>query len=154
MKLSFKSGFTVLELLVSLAIMSVLVVIVFNTFTAFRRNQALNMDTDIIIEVLRQARNQTLSSKNSSVYGVHFAPPKITLFVGANYVQNNPTNQDFVLSSSDTILTINLAPSGSDVVFNRLTGETVNFGTVVVSSTGISKTKTVTIYKTGLTESQ
>ena len=154
MKLSFKSGFTLVELLVSLAIMLVLAVIVFNTFTTFRRNQALNMDTDIVVEVLRQARNQTLSSKNSSVYGVHFASQKITLFVGASYVENNSTNQDFVLSSSDTVLTTSLAPSGSDVVFNRLTGETVNFGTVVVSSTGISKTKTVTIYKTGLTESQ
>ena len=154
MKLSFKHGFTLVELLVVVAIMSVVSMIIFNTFVTFKTNQALNMDTDTVVEVLRQARNQTLTSKNSSSYGVHFSSTKVTLFVGTSYIVGSPTNQDFILSSTDTILTISLAPSGSDVVFDRLTGETVNYGTVVVSSPGISKSKTVTIYKTGLMEYQ
>ncbi|MFA5888670.1 MAG: type II secretion system protein [Candidatus Paceibacterota bacterium] len=154
MKLSFKHGFTLVELLVVVAIMSVVSMIIFNTFVTFKTNQALNMDTDTVVEVLRQARNQTLTSKNSSSYGVHFSSTKVTLFVGTSYIAGSPTNQDFILSSTDTILTISLTPSGSDVVFDRLTGETVNYGTVVVSSPGISKSKTVTIYKTGLMEYQ
>ena len=148
-----KSGFTILELALVVAIIAVLSVIVINTFINFRKNQALEKDTEIVVQVLEQARNQTLSSKNSSVYGVHFTAPKITLFKGSSYVANDSNNRDFVLSSTDTILTIFLTGAGVDVIFNRLTGETSQDGTVTVSSPGLSRTKTVTIYKTGVVES-
>lgn len=149
-----KSGFSILELLISLAIMIVLAVIVFSTFINFRKNESLVMDSETIVSVLRQARNQTLTSKNSSSYGVHITASKITLFTGTSYVSGGAGNQDFVLSTTDTILTINLTGGGSDVVFQRLTGETSQNGTVAVSSPGINLTKTVTIYKTGLIEAQ
>jgi len=147
-----KSGFTLVELLVTLAIISILAVVIFNALSNFRKNQALTMDTETVVEILRQARNQTLTSKNSSVYGVHFASPDITIFTGAVYDPNSTTNIKFVLSSTDTILSVNLNGAGSDVIFKRLTGETDQYGTVVISSPQISKTKTVTIYKTGLVE--
>ena len=146
-------GFTVVELLVSLAIMAVLAVVVFSTFINFRKNEALVMDAETIVSVLRQARNQTLTSKNSSSYGVHIIASKITIFSGTSYVSGNSGNQDFVLSNTDTILTISLTGGGSDVVFQRLTGETSQNGTVTVSSPGLNQTKTVTIYKTGLVDS-
>ena len=153
MKPRLKSGFTILELAIVIAIMATLSAIIISTFISFRKNQALEKDTEIVVQVLEQARNQTLSSKNSSVYGVHFTAPKITLFKGSSYVANDSNNQDFVLSSTDTILTISLTGAGVDVIFNRLTGETSQDGTVTVSSPGLSRTKTVTIYKTGVVES-
>ena len=153
MKPRLKSGFTILELAIVIAIMATLSAIIISTFISFRKNQALEKDTEIVVQVLEQARNQTLSSKNSSVYGVHFTAPKITLFKGSSYVANDSNNQDFVLSSTDTILTISLTGAGVDVVFNRLTGETSQDGTITVSSPGLSRTKTVTIYKTGVVES-
>lgn len=145
-------GFSAGELIVVVAVMALISVIIMSGFVSFRKNQALVMDTDTVVEVLRQARNQTLSSKDSSVYGVHFASTKITLFTGSTYSSGSGSNQDFILSSTDTILTINLAGGGSDVVFQRLSGETAQNGTVVVSSSGINQNKTVTIYKTGLVE--
>lgn len=148
------SGVTAVELLVVLSIITVLSVLIITSFVTFRKNQALVFDTDTVVGVLRQARNQTLSSKNSSNYGVHFTAPKITIFTGSTFNSNASGNQDFVLSSTDTILTISLTGGGSDVVFSRLSGETSQNGTVVVSSPGVSETKTVTIYKTGLVESQ
>lgn len=154
MKINFKSGFTYIELIVVLAILALLIGIFMSTFITFRKNQALIMDTDTVVGLLRQARNQTLTSKNSASYGVHFTAPKVTIFTGPTYSAGATDNQDFALSSTDTILTISLAGGGSDVVFNRLTGETSQNGTVVISSPGIPETKTVTIYKTGLVVSQ
>lgn len=147
-------GFSAAELLVVLSIITVLSLVIITSFVTFRKNQALVFDTDTVVGVLRQARNQTLSSKNSTNYGVHFTAPKVTIFTGSTYNSNAADNQDFVLSSTDTILTISLNGGGSDVVFSRLSGETSQYGTVVVSSPGVSETKTVTIYKTGLVESQ
>lgn len=154
MKFNHKSGFTLIELIMVIAIMALLFGIFLGTFVKFRKNQALAMDTDTVISLLRQARNQTLSSKNSASYGVHFTAPKVTIYTGPTYSSGATDNQDFTLSSTDTILTITLSGGGSDVLFNRLTGETSQNGTVVISSPGISETKTVTIYKTGLVESQ
>lgn len=154
MKFNLKSGFTYVELVIVLAIIALLIGIFMSTFITFRKNQALIMDTDTVVGLLRQARNQSLSSKNSYSYGVHFSAPKVTIFTGPTYSSSATDNEDFTLSSTDTILTIGLNGGGSDVVFNRLTGETSQNGTVVISSPGIPETKTVTIYKTGLVVSQ
>jgi len=153
MKLKNKKGFTTLEILIVLSIMSILTAIVFSAFINVRKNQALAIDTSTIVEVLRQARSQTLSSYSSSRYGVRLSSVKVTLFAGSSYNPNDSANKDFILNSSDTILTITLVGGGSDVLFDRLTGETSQNGTVVLSSPSTGETKTVTIYKTGLVES-
>jgi prepilin-type N-terminal cleavage/methylation domain-containing protein len=152
MYLKSKSGFTAVELLVVLGIMALIAMIFLSTFISFRKNQALISDTDTVIEVLRQARNQTLTSKNSSVYGVHFGTGTITIFTGSTYTSGAAGNQDFLLNSEDTILTVSLTGGGRDVVFDRLTGESSQSGTIVVSSQNISQSRTVTVYKTGLIE--
>jgi len=147
-------GFTLIELLISLGIIIVLLAIVFSSFVKFRDREALLKNTEMVVAVLRQARNQTLSSKNSSVYGVHFSATSTTLFVGGSYSSGTTTNQKFNLSNGDNALTITLTGGGNDVIFRRLSGETSQNGTVVISSTKLSYTKTVTIYKTGLVEVQ
>lgn len=154
MNLKYKTGFTFIELMVVIGIIMLITYIFLGTFLNFKRNQALIMDTDTVVGLLRQARNQTLSSKNSNSYGVHFTAPQVTLFTGSTYNSGATDNENFVLSSTDTVLSISLTGGGNDVVFSRLTGETTQNGTIVVSSPGISQTKTVTIYKTGLVESQ
>ncbi len=145
-------GFSIIEILIVLGIMAILTGITFSVFSSVKKAQALEKDRDSIIEVLRQARSQTLSSKNASQYGVHITSSQITLFTGTSYSVGNSSNQDFILQGSDTIVTISLTGGGSDVVFNRLTGETNQNGTITISSPSTSQTKTVTIYKTGLVE--
>ena len=154
MKTFHKKGLSIAEILVALGIMALVVSIFLSTFISFRKNQALDKDTEAIVEVLVEARRQTLDSKNSSNYGVHLSAAQITSFTGGVYNSGDSSNINYPLNSTDTILTISLVGGGSDVVFNRLTGETSESGTVVVSSPGISRTKTVTIYKTGVIESQ
>lgn len=147
-------GYSILEILIVLGVMAIISGIIFTMFVSFRKNQALSLDVQTITSVLRQARNQTIASKNSSSYGVHFATSTITLFTGDSYVQNNASNQVYSINSVDAIVTISLYGGGSDVVFRRLTGETSQSGSVTVSSVSTSQTKTVTIYGTGLVESQ
>ena len=147
------SGLTFIEFVIVLAILAVISVIVMSAFVNYRKNQSLEKDTETVVEVLGQARSQTLSSQNASQYGVRIGSDKITLFTGNTYSSSDPANRDFTLVSTDTIVTVSLAGGESDVVFQRLSGETNQNGTIVLSSPTISKTKTVTIYKTGLIES-
>ena len=153
MKFKFQSGVTLIEILIVVGVMITLTAIIFGTFVSFNRNQALDKDTETIVGILREARSQTLSSQNSSHYGIHFDSNKVTLFVGSVYSPGDPANQDFNVSSSDISITPNLLGGGSDVVFKRLTGETAESGTVNVYSSTTSQTKIVTIYATGVVES-
>ena len=146
----YETGFTTIELLMALGILALLITIVFSISVDVRKSQALQKDTETIVEILREARSDTLSSQSDTNYGVRFASSTITIFPGSSYSSGNPLNRIFELNASDTILTITLTGGGSNVVFNRLTGETSQNGAVVVSSPTTSKTKTVTIYKTGL----
>ncbi len=147
-----KNGFTILELLLVISIMSILSAIVLTTYVDFRRHESLSKDTETVVQVLNQARNQTISSRNQSVYGVHIASSTITIFTGGTYDQNSPTNQVINLNPIDTIVNLSLNGGGVDVVFRRITGETGNYGTVTIASTGLTNTRTVTIYETGVVE--
>ena len=153
MMTKLKSGLSIVEFLVILSIIFLLSALVLNTFIDLRKYQSLKKDTEIIVEVLNQARSQTISSLGSTQYGVHMASSKVTLFSGSSYDPASTTNKDYPLSSTDTILTITLAGGGSDVIFQRLSGETLQDGTIVISSPTTSKTESVTIYKTGIVES-
>ena len=148
------SAFTIVELLIVLAILSLLVTLSLSTIVSFGKNQSLALDTQTVVSALRQARSQTLSSKGSLAYGVHFSAPKVTLYTGPTYTVGSSSNEAFLLSSTDTILTISLTGGGTDVLFNRLSGDTAQDGTIVISSPSLSETKIVTIYKTGLIQSQ
>ena len=147
-------GMTISELLVVLGILVVLVAIVLGAFTSFRKNSSFDNDIKLMMETLREARSQTLSSQNASQYGVHFENTKITLFVGDVYSVSNSTNRNFDLSSTDISLAFSLNGGGNDIVFKRLTGGTAQSGTITISSPSLSKTKIITIYRTGLIESQ
>jgi len=153
MKKVFKSGFSFIELFIVLSILAILIAIILSTFVSIRKNEALNKDTENIVQILRQARSETLTSQNASQYGVHFSAQMITIYTGPTYSSPNATNRDFILGEDDSIITINLASGGNNIIFNRLTGETNQNGIIVVSSPTTGRTKTVTVYKTGLVES-
>jgi prepilin-type N-terminal cleavage/methylation domain-containing protein len=145
-------GFTIIEILITLAILAIIVALLVNSFQLFSKHQEINKDADIVIEALEEARTNTLASQNASQYGVHFATSSVTIFAGSTYVAGASTNVSPSLTSSATVLTRTLTGGGNDVVFQRLTGETAQNGTIGISSPNTTRTRTVTIYKTGLIE--
>lgn len=148
-----KGGFTLIELIVVVAILVVISGIIISAFVVFNHSQAVDKDTEMVVETLRLARSQTLASKNATQYGVHFSPLSITLFSGSSYVASASTNVVFSLHSGDTISSVTIPAGGEDVIFDRLTGATTDAGTVTVSSADLSLSKSVTIYSTGLIQS-
>lgn len=147
-----RNGFTLLEILIIVAIMAVLVGVTVATFVSFRNAQTLDRDTDAIVSALREARSQTLVSQNASVYGVHLASSTVTLFTGSSYSAGTASNVVTNLTSTNIISTLTLTGNGTDIVFKRLTGETDQDGTLVLKSSATNNARTVTVYKTGLIE--
>ncbi|MES3005074.1 MAG: GspH/FimT family protein [Patescibacteria group bacterium] len=146
------SGFSLMEVLVVLGVLALVVSIVFSGFNSFSKTKSVGSDAETIVEILRQARNETIASKNSSAYGVHFSGNTMTIFVGPTYSAGAATNRVISLPSNNTSLTLSLTGGVSYVLFAKISGETNQNGTITVSSSGVTGTKTVTIYKTGIVE--
>ena len=145
-------GFTALEILIALAVVLILAAIVSGGFSSFRKEQILSGTAENIFSFVNEARAKTLSSKEDSVYGVHFENSRAVIFKGQNFSEGAPDNEIFYLPAAAEISQVSLAGGGAEAIFKRLTGETGQSGTVVIRLKGGTKTKTVVIQKSGLAE--
>lgn len=148
---SFSRGFTLVELLITIAIILILAGLVVSNIGTFVQGQALNNGVDETIALINEARSRTLAGENGDEYGVHLQSDKAVLFVGPTYSSSASTNKVVTLDSSIVIGSISLGGGGSDVLFDRITGDTNNYGTYIVKkSSTTTGQKTITISKTGL----
>ncbi len=146
-----KKGFTLIEILVALGIIVLLCVIIIGSFSSFRKSQNFNNAIEDTISIFNSARAKTLSSENASQYGIHLDSSKATLFKGTVFSQTDPNNQIINLDSSIEIVNISINGGGSDVVFNRLKGDTSDHGSFVIRvKSDTSKSKTISIKSTGI----
>ncbi|MDO8579243.1 MAG: hypothetical protein Q7R72_00015 [bacterium] len=123
----FSSAFTVVEILIVLAITTIIATISITSFVSFSRREALDADTTAIAAGLRDARAETLASVGGLQYGVAVAPDKFTLFQGIVYDSMATTNKTFNFSSY-----VRASSSISTVVFQKLTGNSNASGTIDV----------------------
>ena len=141
---------TLIEILVLIALMSILAMLSLQSFYKLLSSKSLEGETARVVSELQRARALTLASKYSKPYGIHLAPGSVTLFEGTGYVSSSATNTLSTLSQS-VVLSYTLAGGGSDVIFQRLTGESTTTGLITLSLVGnISTTKSITVYQTGL----
>jgi prepilin-type N-terminal cleavage/methylation domain-containing protein len=150
MKSLFKKGFTLVEMLVVLAIIAILLLIATPQFNKFRQAEVLNAASRDVLSSLEKARSNTLSSVNSSEYGVHFQSDQVIIFKGLTYSVGAVTNESISISEPASITNVTLGGvSGStgNVYFNRLYGAPSTTGTVTISTSSLSKT--ITISATG-----
>ncbi|MBI2475795.1 MAG: prepilin-type N-terminal cleavage/methylation domain-containing protein [Candidatus Taylorbacteria bacterium] len=144
-------GFTLLEMLVVLALAGIVTLVVTGVFSKAAGREALDKETAVVLSLLDQARSQTLSAKNSSVYGVHFEAAKAVLFAGPVYSSSDASNVIEPMNPLVQISAITLAGGGSEVLFKALTGETAQSGTVVLSlAASPTQSKSITIFATGI----
>lgn len=123
-------GYTVIELLVVIFIIVVLASLTIAGFRFFTHQISLDSSVEQIVETLNLAQNKTVASVSESSYGVHFATNSFTLFTGSSYNPADPANEIFDLANEVEIFDIALAGGGQDVIFNRLTGNTKQFGQI------------------------
>jgi len=143
-------GFTIIELLIVIAIIAILIVISAFAFPFFQKESDLVNSTEEIINTLRLAQNKTLASEAASKYGVHFENSKIVLFKGASYNPLAPDNETHNLSSKVEIYEVDLTGGGSEVIFERIVGATNQPGKISLRlKDDLTKTKTITIQSSG-----
>lgn len=127
-------AFTLLELLIVVGIIAILATLAVPVFHNFQLTSNLDNSAEEIINALRLAQNKTIASEGASSWGIYFStstsPHQYTLFKGENYLSRDVA-ADSISKISGTVLIseINLG-GGSEVVFNRISGEAGEYGSV------------------------
>ena len=151
--MQIKKGFSLFEILLSVAIIVVILFVVINLFSNYNKKQVLDNTTEKVLSLLKEARSLTISSKNDSSYGVHFEQDTIVLFKGTAYVSGDSNNKINQIDKKAIISEINLNGKNNNIIFQRLTGKTDFFGTIKISLVSNPLNfKTVSIYQTGIVE--
>ncbi|MDP1625416.1 MAG: prepilin-type N-terminal cleavage/methylation domain-containing protein [bacterium] len=146
MKHSQNKGFTLLEAIISIAIISSLAGLSVVAYSSFSQREALNAAASTAAAMLRDARAQTIASVGGSQYGVLIEPTRYVLFRGASYDVSSPHNQAVIFSSR-----VRASSSQSSFVFERVTGDASASGIIeVYLASDPSTKKTVVVQGTGL----
>lgn len=147
LKLAFKfnssRGFTLIEVLIAVAIMAILGLIALSAYNTLTKQVDLDSTSQSIISTLQLARSQTLASEGDTRYGVHFDSGQYVLFAGDTYTAGDPANKVYPLSSSEIYL-VNLNGGGNEVIFDRIRGTTSQDGSISLRLTE-TPSRTITI---------
>ncbi len=128
-------GFTLIEVLTVIAILIILAGLAIPTLYHFQKRANLDNTKDSLVSSLNLARQKTIASQGLSQWGVSFDDstfsPSFTLFKGASYLLREPSfDQVFILPEDVQFSAISLLGGAEEVVFQRITGQTVQYGFV------------------------
>lgn len=148
-----KKGMTLIEILGVIAIITIIASLAVLNLNKFRNLRTLQNTSEEVVSLLNMARNNTISSLNSINYGVHFEIDHMVLFEGSVYNSGSATNQEIIFDSPVKIKSggLNLNGGGEDVVFKRISGETDNYGIIVLElESNPNNFKTININQLGV----
>jgi prepilin-type N-terminal cleavage/methylation domain-containing protein len=146
MKNIYRRGITMIELVVVIAVIGLLVSVVFPQFSKGRELQVLKSGVEDTLSSIDKARVETLSSLNSSSYGVHFQSNKVIIFTGTTFSAGASSNEIINIVTPANISNVTLGGVSSmsgDMYFNRLSGSPSLTGTVTISTHNYSKIITI-----------
>lgn len=147
-----RRGISIIETLVIITVLGIIFSIIIPQFSKSREMQVLKSGVADTLSSIDKARGDTLSSLNSSSYGVHFQSDKVIIFKGTDFSTRDTTKDETInIVTPATISNIALVGGGSDFYFNRLSGAPSTTGTVTISTTSYSKI--ITISATGVASS-
>jgi prepilin-type N-terminal cleavage/methylation domain-containing protein len=110
-------GFTLVEVIVVIGILSVLASFGGLITMDFYRSYAFNAERDTVIAILQKARSQSLANINNSAHGAHFGSGQYVIFQGSVYNSASSLNQNIPAGVGMTV-------SGpTDIVFAQLSGD-------------------------------
>ncbi|PIP87405.1 hypothetical protein COW81_00455 [Candidatus Campbellbacteria bacterium CG22_combo_CG10-13_8_21_14_all_36_13] len=146
-----RGGFALIEVIVVLAILGILAGITTVSFSKFRNTDVLEGNVSSVLSMYAKARENTVSSLENSKYGVYATTTKFVIFKGDIYSEGASGNEEFVLEGGVVLKDINIFGGGQSVVFERLTGKTLNYGFITIGiSSDPTKDLDIIIEKTGL----
>ncbi len=146
-----KNGFSLIEILISLAVLATISGIAVSVFKNVNEKQALDKSRLSVLAILNEARSASLASKDSSDHGVYLEEDKITTFTGSSYVQSDPKNIAYYFNSLVKIS----SPVPKTLVFKKTTGVLLDSSAQTISLSLRNKAEenlSISVFLTGLVQ--
>src|SRR3989339_187138 len=135
-------GFTVIELLIVMAILALLLASVPFAMTSFQESRSMDTAVQSTMQSLRRAQVLSQAVDGDETWGVYLQSGSVIVFQGASYVARDSAF-DEVLEFSDSIQVSGV----TEVIFEKLTGEPNATGDILFESN--TRIQTLTIFETG-----
>lgn len=142
-----EKGFSLIEMLLSVGIISVLVGLSLPIYQSFQSRNDLDLTTQSIAEMVRRAQTYARGNKGDGNWGVRIMSGSAVLFKGPDYVSRDPNLDEM------TVIPSALTPGGlkdTDILFSKLTGTPSPTGSITLTNTNINDTRTITLNAKGM----
>lgn len=115
------AGFSLLEILLAIGILSVIFAIGLPTSVDFYSSYQFDSEVNTFVSILEQARNSAMTNRNESSHGVYAAPNQFIIFQGSSYAARD-ISQDRIFPRDG-----NINISGpTELAFTSLSGQTAS----------------------------
>jgi prepilin-type N-terminal cleavage/methylation domain-containing protein len=141
-----KKGFTLIELSLVVAIMSVVAGLSVPIYQSFQVKNSLDVTTNIIVQELRRAQTLAQSASEDSNWGVNASSGNIILFKGGDFSSRD--------TSFDETFDVSTAVSFSgvtEIIFSKIYGEPQPNGTITLTAAN-NDSKSIVINSKGMIE--
>lgn len=142
-----KSGFTLLEVILTLAILAVISVISFSYLGGFKSGADLEETANQVVGKLREAQQKSMAGEDNKKWGVHFdnagADPFYEIFSTTNSYASGSTIVEKIYLSNlapDAIFDTPSAGQSIDIIFSKITGVPPSAQNIVINLRGATKT--------------
>jgi Tfp pilus assembly protein FimT len=146
-------GISVIELLFSIAILVILSSVSIAVFSNLSNAESLDRDVTIVANYIEKARTMSINSVDSLVHGVKIESNKVTVFKSSTFSSANSL-ESYDIPTKTVISDINLTGAATTFYFDKLTGVPSATGTITLSQSSGSESKTIIIYGTGIIDIQ
>jgi Tfp pilus assembly protein FimT len=128
-KTSEDKGFTLVEIIIVVAVLMVIAGLGLIFGIDFYRNYIIDTERNTVLSVLQKARSRSQNNINQSAHGVCFQSNNYVVFQGDSYALRNPA-YDQTIPKNPVINASGL----SEVVFKQLNGDSQTVGNIILNN--------------------
>lgn len=131
-----RNGFTIVELLITIGVMSLLIAAATPNFVNFYQKWLLDSYAADLSSTVRLAQNKSMTGEDDAVFSIHLVAGNggsFTMFKGTDFAGRNVAyDEAYVLPSAFSLAE---TVTGSDLLFTRTEGSTTTTGLVTLTWT-------------------
>ena len=147
-------GFTMIELLLVVGIILLVIGLGSPVYRNLMVSTQLNDNSDQMVQLIRIARDRSVTRENNSSHGVYFeinnpGDDRVVVYQGSSYVGRDQA-YDQVLDL-DSAMSLATTISGNEVKFTPGTGEPDKTGIVTITHS-VSGSRSITVNRVGLVD--